>query len=111
MKIGWKINMYSLGYNHLLYQINVMNEELKYNVMDINAEWARNQANKVLGDRVQAELAKCESAIKNAANRNEMSCYVGFYAHEKTIQELTNRGFKVKQYDDQRDGSSLHISW
>ena len=79
--------------------------------MDINAEWARNQANKVLGDRVQAELSNCESTIKNAANRNEMSCYVGIYAHSKTIQELRSRGFEVKQYDDQREGSSLYISW
>lgn len=87
------------------------NEELKYSGMNINAEWARNQVKKVLSDRVKAELFKCEYAIKHAVNRNEMSCCVGIYAHSKTIQELTNRGFETKQYDDQRDGSSLYISW
>ena len=79
--------------------------------MEINAEWARNQANKVLGERVYTELNKCEQAIKNAANENEMSCGIGIYAHKKTIEELTKRGFKVEQYDDQRDGSYLSISW
>jgi hypothetical protein len=27
------------------------------------------------------------------------------------IKELNRRGFEVKQYDDQRDGSYLIISW
>ena len=79
--------------------------------MEINAKWARSQSEKILGERVQNELNKCEQAIKNACTRNEFSCWVGLYAHEKTINELSNRGFKVKQHDDQRDGSSLQISW
>lgn len=87
--------------------------EAKKNTMDktITAEWARNEANRVIGERVAKELNTCENAIKQAVSKNEMGCYVGIYAHQKTIQELTSRGFDVKQHDDQRDGSSVYIKW
>lgn len=111
MKIGWKINMYSLGYNHLLYQINVINEELKCFNMKITAKWAREEADKNIGEEVRQQVLQCEEAIKNAVRKNEMATYVYIWAKPRTIKELETNGFKVKQYDDQREGTYLHISW
>jgi hypothetical protein len=77
----------------------------------ITADWARQQATAILGERVSKEIETCEQAIKQAVTKNEMSCYVSIYAHQNTIKELTSRGFEVKQHSDQREGNSLHIKW
>ncbi len=80
---------------------------------NITAQWAREQANEILGKKVSEELDKCETAIVLAVGRNEMTCSVSIYAHEKTLSELRNRGFKVKQHDgyDQRDPAYIQINW
>ena len=78
---------------------------------EITADWARNKATAILGERVTKELETCEQAIKQAVNKNEMSCYVSLYTHQNTIKELASRGFETKQHNEQRDGSSLHIKW
>ena len=80
---------------------------------NITAQWAREQANEILGKKVSEELDKCETAIRNAVKRNEMTCSVSIYAHEKTLSELTKRGFKVKQHEgyDQRDPAYIQINW
>jgi len=79
---------------------------------EITAEWARKTADTVLSKKVEAELVECEENIKQAVSENKMTTTIySFYGHIKTVQELESRGFKIKQYDDQRDGSSLTISW
>jgi hypothetical protein len=78
----------------------------------ITAEWARETADSVLSKKVEAELEECETKIKQAVSENKMATTIyGFYGQPKTVTELESRGFKVKQHDDQRDGSSLTISW
>jgi hypothetical protein len=78
---------------------------------EITAEWARKTATTILGIKVEKQVEQCLQIIKNAVSKNEMSTSVGIYADSLTIKELQKRGFIVKQYDDQRDGSYLSISW
>lgn len=78
----------------------------------VTAQWARETAETVLGKKVEAELEECEKKIREAVIENKMTTTIySFYGQSKTVQELESRGFKVKQHDDQRDGSSLTISW
>ena len=78
---------------------------------DITGEWARKTAEAVLGEKVQVEITKCINAIEVAEKENKMSIGLGMYVDKLTLTELTKRGFKVKQQDDQRDGAYLMISW
>jgi hypothetical protein len=78
---------------------------------NINAEWARKQATSVLGEKVKKQIDTCLDVIEKAVARNEMSTSIGIYAESLTLEDLRKRGFTVKQYDDQRDGSYLSISW
>jgi hypothetical protein len=77
----------------------------------INAEWARKQATSVLGEKVKKQIDTCLDAIEKAVARNETSTSIGIYAELLTLEDLRKRGFNVNQYDDQRDGSYLSISW
>lgn len=86
----------------------------KQNKMDneVTAQWARETAEKVLIKKVEAELEECEKKIKHAVSENEMTTTIfSFYGQKQTIKELESRGFKVKQENDQFNGSSLTISW
>jgi hypothetical protein len=78
---------------------------------NINAEWARKQATSILGEKVKKEINICLDAIEKAVASNQMSISLGIYAESLTIEDLRKRGFTVKQYDDQRDGSYISISW
>lgn len=78
---------------------------------DITAEWARKTAEAVLGEKVKTEVTKCINAIETAVKSNKMSVSLGMYVDTLTLAELTKRGFKVKQRDDQRDGAYLEITW
>jgi hypothetical protein len=78
---------------------------------NINAEWARKQATSILGEKVKKEINICLDAIEKAVASNQMSISLGIYAESLTLEDLRKRGFTVKQYDDQRDGSYLSISW
>lgn len=76
------------------------------------AQWARETSEAVLSKKVEAELEICEKKIKEAVSENKMTTTIySFYGQSKTVKELESRGFKVKQHDNQRDGSSLTISW
>lgn len=77
----------------------------------VTAEWARKESTSILGEKVRQQITTCESNIIIAVKKNEMSCSVNMYADKLTIAELVKRGFTCKQYDDQRDGSYLNISW
>lgn len=77
----------------------------------ITAEWARTTSDTVLSEMVETQIIQCERAIKVAVNANEMEVSTNMFALPKTKSELEGRGFKVKQFSDQRDGDSLKISW
>ena len=78
---------------------------------EITAEWARKTSESILGEKVNKQIETCLNAIENAVKQNKMSCSVSIYADALVIKDLNKRGFSVKQYDDQRDGSYLTISW
>lgn len=77
----------------------------------ITAEWAKKTAESILGEKIQNQIGVCLDAIENAVRQNKMSCSIGIYANAFVIKELNKRGFSVKQYDDQLDGTYLTISW
>ena len=78
----------------------------------INAEWARQTATSILGEKVKKQLDTCFERIKQAVERNDMYCHVSVYPDALTTRELQRRGFKTEYIDgDQRDGSYLQISW
>jgi len=77
----------------------------------ISAKWARETATKIHGEKVSKEIKECDDAIKDAVKKNNFSTNIYRSFEALTIQDLKNRGFEVKQYDSQRDGSSLTISW
>jgi hypothetical protein len=81
------------------------------NNKDVTAKWARETATAILGEKVQEQINRCLNSVRGAVSRNEMSISINVYADNLTIQELSKRGFKVKQEDDQRDGPYLIISW
>lgn len=78
---------------------------------NINAEWARKQATSILGEKVKKQIDTCLEAIEKAVANNQMNTSIDIYADALTLEDLRKRGFTVKQYDDQRDGSYLSISW
>lgn len=78
---------------------------------NINAEWARKQATSILGEKVKKQIDTCLEAIEKAVANNQMNTSIGIYADALTLEDLRKRGFTVKEYDDQRDGSYLSISW
>ncbi len=87
-------------------------EEKEKNMREeITADWARKTSEKVLGEKVKGQIEICLNAIERAVKANQMACSVSIYADALTIKDLNKRGFTVKQYDDQRDGSYLTISW
>ena len=78
---------------------------------NINAEWARKQADTILGEKVRKQINTCLDAIERAVANNQRSTGVGVYADTLTLEDLRKRGFTVTQYNDERDGSYLSISW
>jgi len=78
---------------------------------NINAEWARKQATSILGEKVKKQIDTCLEAIEKAVANNQMNTSIDIYADALTLEDLRKRGFSVNQYDDQRDGSYLSISW
>lgn len=78
---------------------------------NITADWARKTAESILGEKINKQIDICLTAIEEAVKRNEMGCSIGIYADAIVVKELNKRGFSVKQYNDQRDGSYLTISW
>lgn len=78
---------------------------------EITAEWARKTSESILGEKIHKQIEICLNAIERAVKENKMMCGVAIYADSLVIKELNNRGFSVKQYDNQRDGSYLEISW
>ncbi len=78
---------------------------------EITAEWARKTAESILSEKIHKQLELCLETIEYGVRKNEMNVTVYIYADALVIKELNKRGFSVKQYDDQRDGSYLTISW
>ena len=81
----------------------------------ITAEWARNTANTLLGEKIKKQIDTCLEAIEKAVARNEFSISVTITLDELVKQELTKRGFKVTynegDFRDQREGSYHTITW
>lgn len=78
---------------------------------EITAAWAKKTAESILGEKINKQIEISLNAIENAVKNNKFSTSVGIYADALVIKELVKRGFSVKQYDDQREGCYLNISW
>lgn len=78
---------------------------------EITAEWAKKTAESVLCEKVNGQIQICLDAITKAVKINNFETSLSMYAHALVIKELNKRGFSVQQYDDQKDGPYLLISW
>ncbi len=78
---------------------------------EITADWARKQVATILGIKVNQEVTKCLQEIEISVKNIQRDVSVNIFADDLTIKELEQRGFKVKQIDDQKNGSYLTIYW
>lgn len=79
----------------------------------ITAQWARETATTVLSEKVNGQLQRCETVIKEAVKNNKLNCIVSGKMEALTKTELERRGFVVKtDSGDQRDPENyVTISW
>jgi len=77
---------------------------------NINAEWARTQSNKMSSVAIK-QLDECLEKIKDAVNRNETNAHLRIKIENVVLKNLQERGFIVKEHDNQYDGASINITW
>jgi hypothetical protein len=79
----------------------------------VTAVWARKKSEAVLSDKVSTQLSRCLESVENAINNDDEYTNVTGYPHEKVLNILRQRGFKVEKHDayDQRDSDYITISW
>ena len=77
----------------------------------ITATWARDTAIKVLGDKVKKEIEGCDGAIRKAVSENKLTTTIDLYIETLTKENLEQRGFEIKRFSDQREGSYTVINW
>ena len=59
----------------------------------------------------QNDLRKIESEIKIHASNGEQYFWHYGNVHRKAIEELKRLGYRMEEFDDQREGYSLKVSW
>lgn len=81
----------------------------------ITAEWARKTANSMLGKKVEGEIEGVLLVIEEAVKNNKMNVDCLTNLHDLTVQELRNRGFKVRWLEgdvrDPREHGYYDITW
>lgn len=78
---------------------------------NVTAQWAREICDKISNTKAKQEFEKCLNSIQSAVLSRKKSVTVDMTAESLTIKTLSDRGFKVKQMDDPRDGNFLEIKW
>lgn len=80
---------------------------------EITAEWARTNSKRILSDKVQEQLIKALKAVKFAIKNDNDSAPLHGAVHEKTMDILRSRGFKLEKIigHDQRDPDYIQITW
>ena len=80
---------------------------------EVTADWARMRSKVVISDKVKTQLKQALESVKKAIGRDDNSASCGIYAHEKTLEILRQRGFKVTVHPSvsQRESSYITITW
>lgn len=80
---------------------------------NINAQWAKETATKVLNEKITGQINKCLDEIEMAVKRNEFDCVHFGGLHELTIKDITKRGFSIEKnpMGNQMDGTTYTITW
>ena len=65
---------------------------------------------------IEAELAMCDKAVREAIARSKSSgavtqAFVYKPLHDQTISKLKELGYTVSTYSDQRDGYTVTLAW
>ena len=76
----------------------------------ISAKEARELSDRMPID-AENDLRKIESEIKIHASNGDHSFWHYGYVHKKAIEELKKQGFQLKEFDSQREGYELQVSW
>lgn len=85
--------------------------ETPTNFNNLTAKKAREITDSVNNLKNSTALEDCLNKITKAINLGEEQIFISFSLTNSVIRELGIRGFTVKTYDDQRDGSAIKISW
>ena len=78
---------------------------------EITADWAREQSNKMLSNKVTFQLTECLIGIKEALENDNTYVYIYEYLHPKVISHLQSRGFTLEDCCSQKDGDAFKITW
>lgn len=77
----------------------------------ISAEEARKISERGVCDRAKYELGQIEKDICKSAEEGYRKIRYDQQFHYQTIRTLKAQGYEVKEFDSQRDGYSVDISW
>lgn len=77
----------------------------------MTAEEARRVATSITTAINAKELKIIEDWIAKAANKGELKTHYYENLSKPVLNELGRRGFTVSEFHDQRDGTTITISW
>lgn len=77
----------------------------------ISAKEAREISCSVSGSNVEIQLGSVEKKIKKAASEGLITCWHYEYLCQGAIELLSNVGYSVTNYSNQRDGNVYLIEW
>jgi hypothetical protein len=94
-------------------QLNKQNGkfETPFNINDLTAKKAREITDSINNLKNRTELEDCLNTIIKAINLGKDHILISHRLDNSVIRELGVRGFAVKKYEDQTDGSTIKISW
>lgn len=78
---------------------------------DMNAKEAREKATSVTEGINANQYKDVKKKIEEAVYRGQLSCNYYDSLNNAVIEKLRSEGYKVDSYYDQRDGSTISISW
>lgn len=77
----------------------------------ISAEEARKLSENSLCDMAKFELLQIEKDIRKSAEEGYRKIGYDRRFHYQTIRTLKAQGYEVEEFDSQKDGYSVDISW
>ena len=77
----------------------------------MNAREARDIAFKINTDAVESQYADIQKQIENAAKEGKYEAYF-FEPLKPDVRDIIEKdGYRVQSFSDQRDGTTITISW
>lgn len=77
----------------------------------MDAQEARKKATDINTGKNQDQYMKVKDSIRAAAENGELKCYAYESLRPSVLTALTAEGFVVSEFFDQRDGTTVTISW